>query len=108
MWWAEPRVNHDEKLNEPLVQRSRETLDDECVGATHRFFITNEDLSVGEVAHSCLCESDTQLLGYFFGKFRMCATGDKNEVLFLSAAFTGQRESLSSFVVVVGSFNVSG
>ena len=70
------RINHDELLHEPLVNRCRVRLNHECVRTAHRLLKTNVGLAVGEG----VCGGGQQVvvkgLRNLLGELGVCSTGD--------------------------------
>ena len=61
------RVDHDQLLHDPLVDRRGVALQHERVAAAHRLLEAHEDLAVGEVASGLRRDRDVKLLGDLLG-----------------------------------------
>ncbi len=75
------RVDHDERLHDPFVDRRGHGLHHEGVAAAHRLLIADEELAVGEGvgAHGRRC--DPEMLAYLLGQLRVTAPGEQHEHL---------------------------
>ncbi len=75
------RVQHDQLLHDPLVDRSRVALDQEAVRATCRLLEPHIDLTVGEIERLRRHETDSQLMGDLLGQLGVGAAGEEHQFL---------------------------
>ena len=75
------RIDHDQLLHDPRVDRRGVALQDERVRPTNRLPETNEDLTVGEVVGQCRRQSDAEFGGDGLGEFEMRSAAEKHETL---------------------------
>ena len=75
------RVDHDQLLHQPLVDRRRVRLQDERVAAAYRFVEAHEDLAVGEVARGLRGDVDVELLGHLLGQLGVRAAREEHQIL---------------------------
>lgn len=77
------RIDHDELLHEPLVERRRKALQDKRIGSADRLLEADEDLAVGEVARGLWGDVYVELFGDLLGQLRMRAPREEHQVLLI-------------------------
>ena len=75
------RIDHDQVLHDPLVDRSGVALDHEGVAAPDGLLVPHIDLGVGEVARLGGHEFDAQFLGDVLSQFGVGPSTENHEVL---------------------------
>jgi hypothetical protein len=75
------RIDHDELLHEPLVDRSGVGLDDEDVGPADALVVPRVDLAVGEGPGIGGQELGIEFCGDRLGEFRVGSSGDEDQLL---------------------------
>ena len=90
------RVDHDELLHQPLVQRCGVALDHEGVAAADRLLVADEDLAVGEVVRRRRRELDAQLLSHRLGELRVRPAREDHQLLLARRLDEAHAPDLSS------------
>src|SRR5699024_11087462 len=75
------RINHDELLHEPLIQRLRVRLQHEAVSTAHGLFEANEDFANSKVARGSGNQIGAQFLGNGLSQIWVGASGKQHHIL---------------------------
>ena len=75
------RINHNELLHQPLIQRLGVGLDDESITTTDGLFESDKDFTIGKIPGNRWYQFDTKLPGNRFAKLRVGATREQHEML---------------------------
>ena len=87
------RVNHNQLLDEPLVQRCRVRLQYEGIGTADGFLVAHEDFAVGKITSGHRSQLCAELLGNCLAQFRVCPSGEEHEVLLVIDPLAGHLPS---------------
>src|SRR5665647_33255 len=75
------RVDHEQVLHDPLIDRSGMALQDEGVRAAHRLLVAHIHLAVGELVRRRRHQVRPELIGPLFGELAVGPTGEDHQVL---------------------------
>ena len=93
------RVDHDQLLHDPVVDRRGVALQHEGVAAAHRLLEADEDLAVGEVVGRLVGVSSTpSSLGDLLGQLGVGAPGEEHQVLLAGGLDDAHPSDLSSIL----------